>query len=127
MGCELMSAPPLSASTTARAAPRSGGRAARAINLSWLIRWISPVAILLQFLVESVMLCLLGGLIGVLNGQALVSFVASFPDAKLDKSYIPFWAILLAFGFSATVGLVFGMFPAVKASRLDPIEALRHE
>jgi len=86
-----------------------------------------PVAILLQFLVESVMLCLLGGLIGVLVGQALVSFVASFPTAKLDKSYIPFWAILLAFGFSATVGLVFGMFPAIKASRLDPIEALRHE
>ena len=86
-----------------------------------------PVAILLQVLVESVMLCLLGGLIGVLTGQALVSFVASFPDAKLDKSYIPFWAIVLAFGFSATVGLVFGMFPAIKASRLDPIEALRHE
>jgi putative ABC transport system permease protein len=86
-----------------------------------------PVAILLQFLVESVMLCLLGGLIGVLCGQALVSFVASFPAAKLDKSYIPLWAIGLAFGFSAGTGLVFGMFPAIKASRLDPIEALRHE
>ena len=53
MGCELMSAPPLSASTTARAAPRSGGRAARAINLSWLVRWISPVAILLLWQLAS--------------------------------------------------------------------------
>jgi putative ABC transport system permease protein len=86
-----------------------------------------PVAILLQFLVEAVMLCLLGGLIGVLVGQALVMLVASFPAAKLDKSYIPGWAIALSFGFAASVGLIFGMFPAIKASRLDPIEALRHE
>jgi len=84
-------------------------------------------AILLQFLVEAVMLCLVGGLIGLLAGQMLTSLMAVIPKAKLDRAYIPMWAIALSFGFSALVGVVFGMFPAVKAARLDPIEALRHE
>jgi putative ABC transport system permease protein len=86
-----------------------------------------PSAILLQFLVEATMLCLLGGLAGLVLGQALVSIVAHFPAAQMSKAYIPGWAIALAFGFAASVGLVFGMFPAIKAARLDPIEALRHE
>jgi len=86
-----------------------------------------PSAILLQFLVEAVMLCCLGGLIGLAAGQGLTSVIARIPDAKLEKAYIPAWAVILSFGFSASVGLIFGMFPAVKAARLDPIEALRHE
>jgi len=86
-----------------------------------------PSVILLQFLVEAVMLCLLGGLIGLLGGQLLTAIMAAIPAAKLEKAYIPLWAVGLAFGFAATVGLVFGMFPAIKAARLDPIEALRHE
>ena len=86
-----------------------------------------PSAILLQFLVEAVMICLLGGLIGLLIGQLLTAGMASIPMAKLDKAYIPIWAVGLSFGFSAFVGVVFGMFPAIKAARLDPIEALRHE
>jgi putative ABC transport system permease protein len=86
-----------------------------------------PAAILLQFLVEAVMICLFGGLIGVLCGHLLTRAMASIPNAQLDKAYVPAWAIALSFGFAASVGLVFGMFPAIKASRLDPIEALRHE
>jgi putative ABC transport system permease protein len=89
-----------------------------------------PSAILLQFLVEAVMLCLVGGLIGLLIGQAMVSLVSLIPQVKeahLDQSYIPLWAVVLAFGFSALVGIVFGTFPAIKAARLDPIDALRHE
>jgi len=86
-----------------------------------------PSAILLQFLVEAVVLCLIGGLIGVLIGQGLTSAMAAIPQAKLHRAYIPMWAIGLSFGFSALVGIVFGMFPAIKAARLDPIEALRHE
>jgi len=86
-----------------------------------------PSAIMLQFLVEAVMLCMFGGLIGVGFGQLLTFAVSKIPNAKLDMAYIPAWAIVVAFGFSAFVGIFFGMFPAVKAARLDPIEALRHE
>lgn len=84
-------------------------------------------AILLQFLVEAIMLCLIGGLIGLLFGQVITSGIATIPKAKLERAYIPMWAVGLSFGFSALVGVVFGMFPAIKAARLDPIEALRHE
>jgi putative ABC transport system permease protein len=101
-----------------------------------------PSAILLQFLVEAVVLCLLGGALGLAVGQGITTTVASFlpdvtsmrvegetvaPGATLKGIIIPPSAIFLAFGFSATVGLIFGMFPAIKAARLDPIEALRHE
>jgi len=86
-----------------------------------------PSAILLQFLVEAVVLCFFGGLVGVLAGQGLTSAMASIPAAHLEKAYIPGWAVALSFGFAGAVGLIFGMFPAVKAARLDPIDALRHE
>jgi len=86
-----------------------------------------PSAILLQFLVEAVMLCLIGGLIGALIGQLLTSLLAAIPGAKLENAYIPVWAMAIAFGFCALVGVIFGMFPAIKASQLDPIEALRNE
>ena len=86
-----------------------------------------PSAILLQFLVEATMLCLMGGLAGLMAGQGIVMAVARIPAAQMSKAYIPAWAVALAFGFAASVGLIFGMFPAIKAARLDPIEALRHE
>jgi putative ABC transport system permease protein len=86
-----------------------------------------PSAILLQFLVEAVMLCFFGGLIGVLAGQGMTFGIQQIPNANLDKAHIPAWAIAMSFGFAAGVGLIFGMFPAIKAARLDPIDALRHE
>jgi len=84
-------------------------------------------AILLQFLTEAVTLCLIGGLVGVIGGELLTLLLSSLPGAKLERAYIPFWAIVLSFGFAASVGVCFGIFPAMKAARLDPIEALRHE
>jgi putative ABC transport system permease protein len=86
-----------------------------------------PGAILMQFLVEAVALCFMGGLVGLIFGELLTIILKGIPNAQLDKAYIPIWAVALSFGFAASVGLIFGMFPAIKAARLDPIEALRHE
>jgi putative ABC transport system permease protein len=83
-------------------------------------------AILTQFLIEAVVLCLTGGLVGVGIGQCLTLIIASI-NPVLEKTHIPLWAIALSFGFAGCVGIFFGMFPAIKAARLDPIEALRHE
>ena len=88
-----------------------------------------PAAILLQFLIEAVVLCMVGGFMGLAFGQAITSVVCHFipKEAHLGQILIPPAAVALGFGFSAGVGMIFGMFPAIKASRLDPIEALRHE
>jgi putative ABC transport system permease protein len=88
-----------------------------------------PGAILMQFLVEAVVLCLLGGALGLVLGQALThTVVAMAPvEAKLRNILLPGSTIMVAFSFCSIVGLVFGMFPAIKAASLDPIEALRHE
>jgi len=80
--------------------------------------------ILRQFLVESVTLCLLGGIVGMLLGAGtaeLLSRVAGWQTAVTWES------LALAFGFSAGVGLLFGLWPARRAALMDPIEALRHE
>ena len=84
-------------------------------------------AILTQFLIEAVVLCFFGGLIGVGIGQIFTMMIANIPNAELDMAYIPWQAIAISFGFSGSVGIFFGIFPAIKAARLDPIEALRHE
>ncbi len=80
--------------------------------------------ILWQFLLEAVVLTAAGGVLGVLAGSAIglgVHYVTGFPIS------LPWWSHAIGFGFSASVGILFGFFPAVRASGLDPIEALRHE
>jgi ABC-type antimicrobial peptide transport system permease subunit len=80
--------------------------------------------ILRQFLVEAVVLCLLGGAVGIVAGRGasfLVRLLARWPT---EPSLI---AILVSVSVSVTVGVIFGYYPAWKASRLDPIEALRFE
>lgn len=84
-------------------------------------------AVLTQFLIESIVLCFVGGLVGIGFGQLLTMGIANIPKVELDMAHIPLWAIGLSFGFCGAVGIFFGMFPAIKAARLDPIEALRHE
>jgi ABC-type antimicrobial peptide transport system permease subunit len=80
--------------------------------------------ILRQFLIEAVILCLLGGAAGILLGRGASIAVTMFLKWKTMSS-LP--AIVAAFAVSASVGIVFGYYPAWKASRLDPIEALRYE
>ncbi len=80
--------------------------------------------ILLQFLVESTLLTLTGGLLGVLIAGGLVWLAGSLTGYQLS---VPLWALLLAIGVSSLIGTIFGVVPARRASRLDPIEALRRE
>jgi putative ABC transport system permease protein len=80
--------------------------------------------VLLQFLVESVVLCVIGGLVGMALGL-LGSYTAGH-FLNLPFVFLP-QVVLIAFVFSFVVGVVFGLFPALKASRMNPIEALRHE
>jgi len=78
--------------------------------------------ILTQFLLEAVILSVSGGLMGIILGLG-----ASIIVALLLVSQVTSWSIFLAFSFSVLVGVVFGMAPAIKASKLSPIEALRYE
>lgn len=78
--------------------------------------------ILLQFLLEAVMLSISGGVAGILLGLGASYLISQFFVAEVTP-----WSVLLAFGFSCIVGIVFGIAPAIRASRLSPIEALRYE
>ena len=80
--------------------------------------------VLWQFLIEAVFLTSMGGLLGIFFGSGIglsVHWLTGFPVS------LPWWSFALGIGFSASVGIFFGLFPAFKASRLDPIEALRYE
>jgi putative ABC transport system permease protein len=83
--------------------------------------------ILVQFLIEAVTLSLVGGGLGLALGYGLGVLVSAALPGDFPPAYVPFWAVGLAFGFSAVVGIFFGIYPAGKASRLDPIDALRYE
>jgi putative ABC transport system permease protein len=82
------------------------------------------VEVLWQFLLEAVFLTSAGGVLGILCGASigfLIHLATGFPVS------LPWWSFAIGIGFSASIGVFFGMVPAIRASRLDPIEALRYE
>ena len=81
--------------------------------------------IIMQFLIEAMVLTGSGGVIGVLLGLG-ISLLLNFALPHLPSS-VPLWSIVVAVGVSMSVGVFFGMYPAIKAARLDPVEALRYE
>ena len=80
--------------------------------------------IMLQFLIESTMISVIGGIIGIFLGIGLAKAISQFGNFTTVISAL---SIVVSFGFSLFVGIVFGMLPARKAARLDPIDALRYE
>jgi len=80
--------------------------------------------ILLQFLLESIILSMVGGVIGMIIGQAAIPIISYFKFMTMASSWT---GPILGFSFSVLVGIFFGFYPAFKASRLDPVDALRSE
>jgi putative ABC transport system permease protein len=85
--------------------------------------------VLLQFLIEAIALSGLGGAVGVMGGFVLANVARLLLSklVQLPPVHTPIWAIALSVGFCALLGVIFGIYPAAKASKLDPIEALRYE
>ncbi|MGZ5494490.1 MAG: ABC transporter permease, partial [Thermoanaerobaculia bacterium] len=85
--------------------------------------------VLVQFLIEAIALSGLGGVVGIIGGSLLANIARVIIGrwVTLPPVHTPFWAIGIAVSFCALLGVIFGIYPAAKASKLDPIEALRYE
>ncbi len=85
--------------------------------------------VLIQFLIEAITLSGAGGILGILGGMLLARLVQMWLESLIDfpAVHTPLWAVLVAFGFCGALGVIFGIYPAAKASKLDPIDALRYE
>jgi len=80
--------------------------------------------IMSQILTESIVLSIFGGIVGTLLGAAIAMTISAFTPIP---AAVELWSVALGIGITAAVGLFFGLYPAMRAARLDPIEALRRE
>jgi macrolide transport system ATP-binding/permease protein len=80
--------------------------------------------ILIQFLIEAVLICFLGGIIGIIFGSVISILLSTLANWT---TYISSGSIILSFTFSVAIGIIFGLWPAMRASKMLPIEALRYE
>lgn len=86
----------------------------------------TPQFIMIQFLIEALVLSLFGGIIGLLLGYGVAGLL-TLMIPSMPAATVPTWAIMLSLGFTTAIGVIFGLAPAVKAARLNPIDALRYE
>jgi putative ABC transport system permease protein len=89
----------------------------------------NPTSIMMQFLIESAVIALVGGIIGVLGGLGFAWATATILTKLLGSwnLHVEMWSIALGLGLSVSTGVIFGIFPAWRAAKLDPVEALRYE
>ena len=80
--------------------------------------------ILAQFLTETILLSGIGGLVGVGLGYGMATGIRYQTEVQ---TIVSAWSVVMAFGISALVGIIFGFYPALRAANMDPITALRHE
>ena len=84
--------------------------------------------ILIQFIIESIFLCLLGGVLGIVLGYLGSNLALNYAREFINLEVaVPFWSVILSLAFTCGVGLFFGIYPAAKAAKLDPIVALQYE
>ena len=84
--------------------------------------------IMIQFIIESIILCIFGGVFGIILGYFGCELALDLAQNFIDiNQTVPVWSVLVSLLFTSGVGLFFGIYPALKASRLDPIEALQYE
>ena len=85
--------------------------------------------ILYEFLIESILLTIIGGMIGIIGGSFLAFIVSRIAQSfgLVWEFIVPLWGVILSVSVSAIIGIVFGVFPAKNAAKLNPIEALNRE
>lgn len=86
----------------------------------------TPQFIMIQFMIEALVLSLFGGILGLILGYGVAALLTMMIPS-MPTAMVPTWAILLSLGFTTAIGVIFGLAPAVKAARLNPIDALRYE